>query len=466
MSKLLSKKDRTSTGLMAAVLSTRKLIKGKDHGDPISIHAQDIGATGERWIEPFLAANQIGLRRLDLKPEIRADRQLSVRLIPGPRIGAIPLLNPSTRKVAAGLLIEPRFHWSALGSVFNSIGFSVEPELGGAALVPGSAREVPPWMLAGPVIERITALLRHRRRGFVTRSERRSSPRGGVEWAKWATSHLPHGDWTTFPCCFSEPDDDPDLIAAVRWTLSRLTEELLTVAWTPPARYLLHRAAELLTQLGPGILRRPPPFWSLPGSTAWVNSALEAMKWVADERGLGGARSLDGIAWDLSIDAVWEAWVATFSADLGRRLGLITSPFQTLKRSLQWEGSIHSMGALVPDIELRGDGRAVWIDAKYKAHLQLLTRGGWRGLSEEVQAEHRADLHQALAYASLSDVQQVDTVLLYPRITEETQTTHSVATVTSGRRRVRLILASLPFGFINNEHQERSLNCLRELLGS
>jgi hypothetical protein len=46
---------------------------------------------------------------LDLQYEVKADPTLRVLLKPGPRIGAVPLLNPSTRRVAAGLLIEPRF---------------------------------------------------------------------------------------------------------------------------------------------------------------------------------------------------------------------------------------------------------------------------------------------------------------------------------------------------------------------
>lgn len=461
-----TRKARSRAALMAAVSSSRPLLKAHDHGEPVSIHAHDVGASGDRWVEPFLAANMAGLRRLGLHHEIRVDPVLRVMLKPGPRIGAVPLLSPATRKVAAGLLIEPRFRWAALGAVFNAIGFSVEPSLGGAQPVPGSAREVPPWMLAGPVIERIAALLRHRRRGFVDRAENRTSPRGRVDWTTWATAQVPRGAWTTFPCRFSEPDDDPDLIASVRWTLSRLTEDLSSVAWSPPARYLLGRAAELQSVVGNGALRRPSSSWSLAGASAWVSQAVEAMTWVAEERGLGGARSLDGLAWDLSIDAVWEAWIAAFTADLGRQLGMTASPFQAARRPLRWHGPAQSMGALVPDVELRGAERVVWVDAKYKAHLDLLTRRGWSGLSDEVRADHRADLHQALAYASLADAPQVDTLLVYPHVGAEDRLPATVATVTSGRRRVRLVLAAVPFGYRNPEHQERCLRSFREVLAA
>lgn len=459
-------KGRTRAALMAAVPSSRPLLRACDHGEPIAVHARDVGATGDRWVEPFLAANAAGLRRLDLWPEVRADPVLRVMLRPGPRIGAMPLLSPATRRVAAGLLVEPRFRWAALGAVFNAIGFSVEPALGDAPLVPGSAREVPPWMLAGPVLQRIRALLRYRRRGFVERGEDRTSPRGRVDWTSWATRMVPRGAWATFPCRFSEPDDDPELIASIRWTLSRLGEDLSTVAWSLPGRRLLQVAAELEAEVGPGARQRPSSSLLRAGSSEWVLAAVEAMQWVVEERGLGGARSLDGLAWDLSIDAVWEAWVASFSADLGRQLGLTASPFQAARRPLRWEGPAPSMGALVPDVELRGAERVIWVDAKYKAHLELLSRRGWGGLSDDVRGEHRADLHQALAYASLADAPRVDALLVYPQLGGGDVPAPTVATVTSGRRRVRVVLASLPFGYKNPDHQQRCLRSFREILAA
>jgi hypothetical protein len=350
--------------------------------------------------------------------------------------------------------------------VFNAIGFSVEPSLGGAPLVPGSAREVPPWLLAGPVIERIAALLKHKRRGFVVREEHRTSPRGRVDWSQWASLDVPRGRWTTFPCRFSEPDDDPDLISAVRWTLKRLEEELSTVAWSAPARVLLGRTAELQALIGTGVSRRPSPSWAPVAASEWVSSAVEAMTWVAEERGLGGARTLDGLSWDLSIDAVWEAWVSAFAADLARQLGMVASPFGSVRRYLRWSGPFESMGSLAPDVELRGQGRTIWIDAKYKPHLALLRRHGWKGLGDEVRELHRADLHQALAYGAIGESDAVDTVLVYPQIAADSEPVFTQTTVAAGRRRVRLSLASLPFGFGGEEAIRANLSKWRNALAA
>lgn len=190
-----------------------------------------------------------------------------------------------------------------------------EPSVGGAPLVPGSAREVPAWLLAAPVVRRLESLLHHRKRGFVERSEDRSSPRGHIEWAKWARQHVPSGRWTSLPCCFPDPDDDPELLASVRWTLGHLDDELALLEEATAARVLRARIADLRSTVGPGPAQRPST-WEAGGSSGWVFDALQAMGWVAEERGLGGARALDGMSWDLRVDEVWEAWVDAFVAEL------------------------------------------------------------------------------------------------------------------------------------------------------
>ncbi|WP_324289194.1 5-methylcytosine restriction system specificity protein McrC [Myxococcus sp. MISCRS1] len=403
---------------------------------------------------------------MDIRTEVRAQRGVHLVLHPGGRIGAVPLLSPSTRKVVAGLLVEPRFRWTSLGSVFERIGFSVEPTLGDSLLVPGSARQVPPWLLAAPVLRRLEALWRHQRRGFAEVEEERPSPRGRIDWRTWATRNVPVGRWERFPCAFPEPVFDPQLLGELRWTVSRLTEELGRVAETPVGRTLLERTRSLALQLGPGPQQRPRSHHRASEST-FVAEALQAMGWVADKRGLGGTGSLDGLSWNLAIDEVWEAWVATFTADLATRLGLQPTPHGGVKYRLNWAGGLQSMGALIPDVALRGADRVVWVDAKYKAHLSLLAQQGWRRLTEDVRNAHRADLHQALAYANLAAVDHVDTVLAYPDFsTSEEHPLFAVATMASGKRRVRLILAGIPFGFRSPAHREKTLSAWRTALTS
>ena len=186
-----------------------------------------------------------------------------------------------------------------------------------------------------------------------------------------------------------------------------------------------------------------------------VLQGLEAIAWIDEERGLGGGRELDGIAWSLSLSQLWEAYVESIirreAALIGgevkvARLGETTVP-------LAWTDQIHrSLGHLAPDIVVRR-GRSVHIvDAKYKAHLAELDDVGWRRFAEETRAAHRADLHQVLAYASLYEADEITASLVYPlrRETYEALAARgcdrSVAELVRGGRRVVLELRGRPFG--------------------
>jgi len=103
---------RKIQGELARPLSfaVRPLFRLVDHGDPIRIEPSGVGAAGDRWIDGFLQANKPYLRRLDLRTEVETRGGVRLVVHPGSHIGAVPLVSPATRRVAAGLL-EPRVLW-------------------------------------------------------------------------------------------------------------------------------------------------------------------------------------------------------------------------------------------------------------------------------------------------------------------------------------------------------------------
>src|SRR6266702_8388855 len=165
-----------------------------DHGAavqvPHALVAPEISHDGR--IEPFLGANADVLGRLDLHPEVSTTRAgAGLRLVPGARLGAMPLRSAVTRRVALGIVVRSRFEWEGLGRVLGGVSFRVEPDVGGAALVPGSAREVPPWILAGPLLVRMADVLRHAARRFELAHEVRSDHGGRSTGATTRASRSP-----------------------------------------------------------------------------------------------------------------------------------------------------------------------------------------------------------------------------------------------------------------------------------
>jgi 5-methylcytosine-specific restriction endonuclease McrBC regulatory subunit McrC len=230
---------------------------------------------------------------------------------------------------------------------------------------------------------------------------------------------------------------DDRLALGLRVDAARLLERLSDVPPVYPRPELIRRIAG-----GDPVLERS------------VRAGLEAIGWVRDERGLGGGREMDGLAWALPLERLWEDHVAAIVQDRVRQEGGVMRVGRRGETvtPLHWSDPSHrSLGHLVPDVIVTR-ANSVWIiDAKYKAHLAEIDESGWRRMADDIRHSHRADVHQALAYSALFDAPEVTATLAYP-LREETWKglrqrglNRSVADIYAGDRHVRLELWGLPF---------------------
>jgi len=407
--------------------------------------------------------NEVALRALDVQGELFARSEgVSIRLVPGGHTGAIPLRSAQSGKVGGGFVVRPRFGWAGVGHVLSEIGWYTSPEILGGPLVPGSGREVPPWVLAGPVICRLAEMLRSMRRGYIVAEAVLRRPRGRILWDRYRNESLARGRWDRLPCRFPELESDPRLRRAIRWTLERIHRDLVRVGArdriaTELARQAVH-LIETLADVTAVMPARSELALLSSGSrlvAEVVRRGLEAIAWIVDERGLGGGRELDGLAWHLPLDSLWESYVESVIRDevkltggevkVGRR-GETVFP-------LHWSDPTHrTLGHLVPDIVVRRNRSVEIVDAKYKAHLAELDEAGWYRFEDEQREAHRADLHQVLAYASLYEADEIVATLVYPlrhdtwAALKERRREVSRAELLHGGRRVTLQLRGLPFG--------------------
>lgn len=450
------------------VPAPKRLFRATDHGRAVTVDPEHFAPAqrGGGWgpfAEGFLRMNESALTRLDVRPEIASsDAGVRLALIPGARAGAIPLRSAQTGQVAGGLLVEPRFQWSGVGRVLSATGWHAGPEFLGGPLVPGSGREVPPWVLAGPVLIRLAELLRCLRRGYCQAEEVLQRPRGHIVWSRYVTESLARGRWANLPCRFPDLSSDPRLRRMVRWGLERVRSDLTSVGGGDTiARALVAMADELLSHLGDVVPLAPQrgEIQRVAAGDRTIDIALqhglEALGWVVDERGLGGGREMDGLAWTLPLEQLWESYVESV---VRREVAMTGGQIRVGRKRetvfpLEWSDPSHrSMGHLVPDIVVFRGASVHVIDAKYKAHLAELDEHGWQRFTDDKREAHRADVHQALAYAALYAADEVCTTLVYPlrRNTFESLRARgrdtSVAQLFHGARSVRLELRGLPFG--------------------
>jgi len=452
----------------ARIQEGKPLLAATDHGYPVTVPAESFsppqrsGSWGP-YAEIFLRFNSEALRALDIQSEVASNASgVVVKLIPGERAGAAPLRSGLTGQVAGGLIVEPRFGWAGVGQILHETGWHAAPEFLNLPMVPGSARKVPPWVLAGPVLARLESLLHSISPGYRQAEEILLSPRGRILWKRYLSHSLVRGEWHHLPCRFPDLATDPLLRRHIRWALERLHRDLLGAGGSDPVALSLAalaiRLIESLADVTPLMPRREELDRRIAGSRILgeaLRRGIEAIAWIVDERGLGGGNERDGLAWVLPLDKLWESYVESVyrreAADTGGevrvgRLGETLFP-------LNWSDPTHrTLGHLVPDMVIRRGRYVQVVDAKYKAHLAEVDDMGWRRFEEETREAHRADLHQILAYASLYEAEEITATLVYPlrystyRTLREQHRERSFAELLHGGRRIRLELRGLPFG--------------------
>jgi hypothetical protein len=249
----------------------------------------------------------------------------------------------------------------------------------------------------------------------------------------------------------------------VRWALERIRRELINVGKNDPVAALLAAQALKLIDSLKDVLALLPNSGRLNRllksallSSEVFSRGIEALGWIVDERGLGGGQEQNGLAWQLPLEQLWESYVESLvRKEVAIRGGEVkVGRLRETVFPLYWTDPTHrSLGHLVPDVVVRR-GPEVWIiDAKYKAHLAEIDETGWRQFTEDLKESHRADIHQALAYAALYEAKTVTATLMYPlRIgTWESLSSRgrdrSIAELFTAGRQLRLELRGVPFGF-------------------
>ena len=428
------------------------LLRGQTSRDPSTQIA--------RLADQFIQQNRARFRELDLSVGARYDGT-SVTLVvqTGMKVGAVPLISPTTGQSDYGFVVRPRFAWTGVGEILGATGWRVVPAPLRLPLLPRSERKIPPWVLSSMIISRIQILLKTLERRFEMKNEVRSAPRGRIDWPSYARREISRSRLLSVPCRFPNLQDDQELKAAIRFTLEKQLGSLLTQRTAGLFVFrLIELCQELLESVRDVASREPTPatvFAWLRGrlTTDAFRDGIQAIEWTVQDRGLAGLSDLEGLPWSMSMDEFFEAWAETLMAAVARKIGgvLRTGRQRQTVTPLSWDPPyLGSQKSLVPDLVLEREGQTVIVDAKYKEHWEEMQRTRWTNLDEEIRERHREDLLQVLAYANLSNKQRTIVCLVYPcreetwKSLRERGLLFNRASIGVGDRRVDLALTALP----------------------
>ena len=434
------------------------LLKGQIPREPQSQAA--------RLANQFIQQNRGILQNFNICANLDYDgHSVDVIFQAGTKIGAIPLLSPTSGRPDYGLIIRPRFDWPGIGSMLGKMGWRVIPSLLQLPLLPRSDRKIPPWVLSATVLIRIKKLLERLERRFEFSESDLSAPRGSVRWSSYVTSSITRARFLRVPCRYPDLRDDRELIAAVHYTLRKQQASLESQRSAGAFVLQLIELCQSLLERVRGVSPKQP---LVPTINAWhrgslrtrvFREGLQAIEWTIEDRGLAGIGDLQGLPWVMSMEEFFEAWTETIAAALTRRVGGILHAGRKRETvaPLVWDPPyVGSQKYLMPDLVLErnsaqdGEKEVIIFDAKYKGHWEDLSRDRWGRLDEELRERHRADLLQVLAYSTLFEAKKITSCLVYPC---QKQTWESLknrgllyhkACLGVGKRNVNLVLAAIP----------------------
>jgi hypothetical protein len=194
-------------------------LRGQPSRDPASQIA--------RLADQFIEINRDGLRQLDLSIRPRyQNRKIEICVQAGTRIGAIPLISPTSGRHDYGVVVRPRFDWPGIGPVLGATGWRVIRAPLAMPSLPNSERRVPPWVLSTIVLFRLKELLDQLQRRFETTSADLSSPRGTINGGRYLQRQISRARFLDVPCTFPELLDSRDLRSAIRFALEKQLRSL------------------------------------------------------------------------------------------------------------------------------------------------------------------------------------------------------------------------------------------------
>jgi hypothetical protein len=408
----------------------------------------------------FIQQNRGILHQLGVVIEIAYDRStVDFFFRTGTRVGAIPLISPTTGQLDYGLIVQPRFGWQGIGPMLGEMGWRVIPQPLRLPLLPRSDRKIPSWVLSTIVLFRLRALLDRLERRFEFSELDCPAPRGLVRWTEYAVERLPSARFLSVPCRFPDLRDDRELKAAIHFTLRRqligLQGQRHTGVVVLQLIDLCLRLLERVRQVAP---KEPEPLrfqsWLRgPLRTEVFRDGLQAIEWTVEETGLAGLADLQGLPWIMSMEEFFEAWVEAIFAHIARHKGgqlRVGRKRETISPVVWNPPYAGSQKYLLPDLVLERDTETLIIDAKFKGHWEELQLGRWGELDEVVREHHRTDLLQVLAYSTVAASKMITTCLVYPctyqtwEFLKRQRRIVYRGSVRAGTRKIGILLAAVP----------------------
>lgn len=359
----------------------------------------------ESVMQRFVTLNQKNLSYLGISACVESvNGKPVIKLTTSKFIGAIPIISPMNGKFVGDLIVTGRFGEDA-GELITLLDHSVKPEYSDKLqLVQGSQMTPPIFIECCKFIETYEQAEKYKWRKFSNEVRTSRQPSGSTQWSEYALRK------SCNPMEFSVFHNKCNILTTDHPEWQQLNYVLhLAIGELESKRTPLRIRSVYSSQIGRiKIKLRDKHYYSTNKIKIHTSDPyiIKQLKQLANR--ILNNNTNEKLAWRMDYAEFFERYVQYLLCDISKKKGAveINNPHYSIRFSKR---PLWGLNYLEPDIIVQKGEEQIVVDAKYKSHLF-----NWNKDSEELKDTFRHDLHQLLAYCSLSGMNKKQALLVYP----------------------------------------------------
>lgn len=398
------------------------------------------------YLQNFINYNKESLSFLGIDYAL-STTEIAVVLRASQLVGCAPLISPVTGKQCGNIIVKSEYQ-DDLDGIIPLIKGDIDLKYQKHLQLNKSPFVNPPiYLECIRFIEEFNQLDRKRWKKFSNLYEYQNTPSSSTDWGKYALRSFDPNHRLKYPNRINRLITDHPEWLELMYVLSIALEEVQSTSTPNSVRQIYLTSISKLKQTIPYQKIRPVRELKIHKNDP-IN--IQNIKTIGNN--ILKNKSTVACAWAFNITKLYERYVQYIFGKIMLKLG--GQLYSNNKYSITGERPIWSLNYLEPDIVLKYGNNDVVVDAKYKSHMMNLNSN-----TQTLRDSFRYDLHQVLAYSSLSESKDKKIIFCYPC----SSIVHKVMNLSSpiNNTLTKIYLLGIP---VNKSYIEEIINYIYELL--
>lgn len=399
------------------------------------------------YLQKFLSYNHEALIFLGIEYRM-STTEIALSLKASQLIGCAPLISPVTGKQCGNIIVKSEYQ-DDIDGVITLINGDIDLEYNESLLLNKSPLVHPPvYLECIRFIEEFAAFNKNQWKKFVNIQVEQNVPSSSTDWGKYALRSYDPNMLLRYPNRINRLVSEHSEWVELMYVLSIAIAEIQSANTPSTVKQNYHNTVSQLKHSIP--YQRLKPVRDL---TIHKSDPLRVQSLKRIGNNILKHESSIACAWSLNITKLFERYVQYVLGSVMNKLGgrvLCNNKYPINGSRPKW-----SLSYLEPDVILKYNDSEVIVDAKYKSHMMNLSSN-----TDFLKESFRHDLHQVLAYSSLSDSKHKTIMFCYPC----TSIVHRRMTVSSpyNGANTDIILLGIP---VRKDRILDITSCIYNLLG-